>query len=610
MKRKGFNFPILVKLTLLIFTLLGGIGLTTAWQNAKLFSEISSQREEQSNLNLVNSQSYVVEVLIRLYSSKIKSFGLDLVKESIDSEEISEVIKTNFIHDPDLLYLVVKKRENGVSSVVQSLSNEQVLEKSKLPGSYFDDVFAEIEFPEDKVFIGEIPVFNVGRNIPMLQIGIPILKNEAGVYTHIAISYVRLGRLQKAFAKESGERTLYLIDSKGKVVAHPDEKFAVSAKNFSSLGVVKDALKSKLRSKQKYYEHEDGSNHLAVFAKTPFGLIVIAEAPEAKILAPAKIVKDQSYYLLGIVLSLAFFLVFAFSTTITNPIEKLLGFTKEISQGNFEIEVSKEIKSRDEVGSLAVAFDTMVSGLRERDKIKNMFNKFHGSSVTEELLKTSLDLKGTSKEVIVFFSDIRGFTDFSEHHTAEEVVSMLNSYFEVMVGIITKYGGVVDKFVGDAIMAVWGVPQAGENDTFKAVTACLEMRKGLEEFNTKRIEIGEQPIKMGIGLHSGRVVSGTIGSTERMEFTVIGDTVNTSARIEASTKAFGTDLLISQTIVDQIKDHFIINVAGECEVKGKAEALKLCKVAGYIDENGQPVIVKTPYSDYEAQKADKVKIAS
>jgi len=125
-----------------------------------------------------------------------------------------------------------------------------------------------------------------------------------------------------------------------------------------------------------------------------------------------------------------------------------------------------------------------------------------------------------------------------------------------------------------------------------------------------RFSRGQGPITIGIGIHCGEAVAGTIGSKSRLEYTIIGDTVNQASRLEASTKAFGVDLLISQEMYEKVKDAFIIELAGTAEVKGKSEPLKMYRVRGYIDENGQPVIVQTPYSEYQAEAADKVKIAS
>ncbi|MCK6598245.1 MAG: adenylate/guanylate cyclase domain-containing protein, partial [Bdellovibrionaceae bacterium] len=159
-------------------------------------------------------------------------------------------------------------------------------------------------------------------------------------------------------------------------------------------------------------------------------------------------------------------------------------------------------------------------------------------------------------------------------------------------------------------MAVWGVPKSSPKDAQNAVKACLEMRKALAELNEKRLKRNESPIQIGMGLHYGTAISGTIGSEERMEYTIIGNTVNTGSRIESSTKAFGSDLLVSDTVLEKVKDDFLSEFAGAAEVKGRSEPLKLHKIRGFKKVNGEFEIVVTPYSDYEPEAADKVKIAS
>jgi adenylate cyclase len=378
--------------------------------------------------------------------------------------------------------------------------------------------------------------------------------------------------------------------------------------DLSAMTIVKDAISSNIRVKQKYYKTSD-EKILGAFAKTATDLIIISELPMSVVYAPSLLVKKSSYYVLALSLSISFFFIFLFSQSLTLPIEKLLEITKEIASGNFNIEARKVIKAHDEVGLLAIAFDDMTLGLKERDKMKTLFNKFHGTAVTEELLKNEVGLGGKRKNVTVFFSDIRGFTDMSEKNTSEEIVSMLNEYFEVMVHVINKNGGVVDKFIGDAIMAVWGVPNEDENDAINAVKACLEMRLALSTLNESRINRGLVPIKIGMGLHSGEAISGQIGSSERMEFTVIGDAVNTASRIEGSTKSFGTDLLISTEVVSKIGDRYLLDQAGSAKVQGKKDQLTLFKVRGVLF-NGQEQIIETPYSSYEAVEDKKSKIAS
>jgi adenylate cyclase len=337
--------------------------------------------------------------------------------------------------------------------------------------------------------------------------------------------------------------------------------------------------------------------------------MIVAQTSEEIILEPANLAKRKSIFITGLVISASLFLIFIFTMTLIKPIEILATIIKVVARGNFSVSARRLIKSKDEVGDLAVAFDKMTEGLKERDKVKTLFSKFHGSTIAEDLMNKKIGIGGSNKEVTVFFSDIRGFTNFSESRTPEEVVEMLNEYFGIMVRIIQQNHGIVDKFIGDAIMAVWGAPKGSGRDPFNTVKACLEMRKGLEELNRKRIAKGTPPIMIGMGVHTGRAISGTIGSDERMEYTVIGDAVNMASRIESSTKAFGVDLLVSESTAHLIEGEFALDLAGSAEVKGKAQPLKLYRVVGYKSKTGEIIPITTPYSDYEKEKADKVKIA-
>ncbi|HEX4923501.1 MAG TPA: adenylate/guanylate cyclase domain-containing protein, partial [Bdellovibrionales bacterium] len=487
---------------------------------------------------------------------------------------------------------------------------------------YIDSVRSVRKFPILEAFVKDKPIIRnsslparkseSGEAIqqpPLLTIAIPLVKDELQRTTHVVLADLAVNRLQQIFATIS-EREIYLVDEKGQILAHPNEEWLTNAYSAADIPVVAAALRQSVRAKQEkaFTDPHDGRRIRGAFAKTAFDVTVIAQVDENVILEPARAVRRNVIMITGVVLSAAFFFVFLFSVTLTAPIERLVEMAREVARGNFD--AKSDVNSKDEVGELAQAFDDMTIGLKERDKIKNVFNKFHGSSITEDLLQGDLSLGGSNKEVTVFFSDIRDFTKFSEGHSPEEVVNMLNEYFAIMVGIINKNHGVVDKFIGDAIMAVWGAPKSTGNDQYNAVKACLEMRIALNELNERRAVRGQTPIKIGIGIHSGRAISGTIGSSERMEYTVIGDTVNMTSRIESSTKAFGTDLLVSDVTAELVKEKFILEFAGSAEVKGKSEALKLFKVRGFIDEAGQPVIVKTPFSDYTAEGADKVKVVA
>ncbi len=612
LKNIKFRIPIALKLISITAGLLlvtaGGITL----QSTGAFENISELREKDSNRDQSLARATEVEGVMSNYIDKINMIASLMTKEYSSPSERDQALELTFRRDRDLVSVEVISLQKTKSNRVV---NQEYLAQYQLDESYIE-VLRERQketrsFPFEAIFAGMVEIRNssTAGAAPLITIGLPLVQDDFGKITQIAVADIRLDRLQQVFGNIS-ERTMYLIDREGRLLAHPDEEKVFKSVSMTESPVVEAALKSQVRQgeRENYTSPEDGRTYIGAYTRTPMGVTVIAEASRDVILEGARKVRREAFYTTGRVLSVALFLIFVFSITLTGPIEKLVMMTTEVAQGNFD--VKSDLKASDEVGQLGRAFDSMLEGLKERDKVKNLMNKFHGSSITDDLMKGDLQLGGSRKEVTVFFSDIRDFTKFSEGHTPEEVVEMLNEYFQIMVGIINRSGGVVDKFIGDAIMAVWGAPTASERDSQNAIRACIEMRESLAKLNELRASRGTVPIKIGMGLHRGDAISGTIGSEERMEYTVIGDAVNQAARIEASTKAFGTDLLISDSLADTVASEFVIEEAGKVEVKGKSKPLTLFKVRGYINEAGEPVLVKTAFSDYEAEGDDKVKMAS
>lgn len=593
--------------------LLIGVTAPIALRSSKFFEETSRQREESINLDFAAARQTEIENILATIYDKTKTTGLILYKMAGQENVVNEDFEINFKRDKSFISLEVLKIEGTSIQSVARRAKEEVLKPFGLDANYMTMVRSQ--FPILNVIQGKFEIQNSSypKGPAMFTIGVPIVTDPVTKkITHIAIASIELAVLQKPFS-EIKERTYFVTDKRGVLLAHSDEKKAMARYNLAQTEIVKIANASVTpRGQRPFKDIETGEKAFGAYAKTSFGVIVFSQISEEIILEPAREVKRRAFFIAGMFLSGALFIVFLFSMTLTSPIEKLVELIGIVSKGNFDVKATTAVKSifKDEVGELAMAFDNMTDGLKERDKVKTLFSKFHGSSVTDDLLQNDIGVGGQTKDVIIFFSDIRGFTAFSEKRSPEEVVAMLNEYFAVMVGIINKHSGVVDKFIGDAIMAVWGAPKGSDRDAHLAVRACIEMRKGLDTLNEKRIAQGQPPLMIGMGLHAGAAISGTIGSDERMEYTVIGNTVNTGSRIEASTKAFGTDLLISDTVFQRIQDDFMTEYAGAAEVKGRSEALKLFKVRGYKDENGQMVEVKTAYSDYESEKADKVKIAA
>lgn len=259
----------------------------------------------------------------------------------------------------------------------------------------------------------------------------------------------------------------------------------------------------------------------------------------------------------------------------TKPIHKLTESTKNISKGDYTQSV--EIISNDEFGILADTFNDMTKSLAEKEFMRDTFGKVVDPYVRDYLMKGNVVLGGETREITVMFCDIRSFTSMSESMEPSDVVLLLNEYFTALGKCIRKNHGVINKYIGDAIMAIFGAPVESENHAMDAYNSAIEMRAALEELNKSFEARGIQKIRFGIGIHSGKVLAGNIGAENRMEYTVIGDTVNTSSRIESLCKEYKTDLLISESTVnlltEEIKNglHFV----DEASIRGKEKKIKL-----------------------------------
>ena len=201
-------------------------------------------------------------------------------------------------------------------------------------------------------------------------------------------------------------------------------------------------------------------------------------------------------------------------------------------------------------------------------------------------------LGGRSTNATVLFSDIRGFTTLAESYGAQGTVSLLNEYFTIMVDCIQRENGMLDKFIGDAIMAGFGIPIPGDNDEDNAVKAAISMITELNKWNVERIKAGKAPVHMGIGLNTDNVVSGNIGSPKRMDFTMIGDGVNLAARLESACKQYSAQILISESTFNKLKGTYRIRDIDDVIVKGKTKPVRICEVLDYHTDETFPNLME------------------
>ncbi|GAA4387893.1 adenylate/guanylate cyclase domain-containing protein [Tsukamurella soli] len=242
---------------------------------------------------------------------------------------------------------------------------------------------------------------------------------------------------------------------------------------------------------------------------------------------------------IGVAVTIAGALVLLVTRSVTEPIADLRDAADRVSGGDVDVRVP--VTATDEIGTLARSFNAMVAGLRERERIRTAFGTYVDRSVADHILAVGDDSLATGEEVEItaMFLDVRGFTGYTEHHPAREVVAMLNRLFATAVPIIRAHGGYVDKFVGDGLLAVFGVPYRHPDHAERALGAALAIAAAVDA------RPGDEP-RIGIGLNSGTVVVGNIGGAGRFDFTVIGDAVNVAARVESATRQTGDTVLLSE----------------------------------------------------------------
>lgn len=263
---------------------------------------------------------------------------------------------------------------------------------------------------------------------------------------------------------------------------------------------------------------------------------------------------------------------------ISTPIRHLVQACQSVAKGNLQTEV--DVTTKDETGVLAHNFNQMIAGLRERDKIRDTFGRYMTQQVSDAILKGDVKLGGETRDLTLMMSDIRGFTTLSEAMSPEMLVNFLNRYFSVMIDCIIRHDGVVDKFMGDAILVTYGAPVRDPEHPIKAVLTALDMREKMVMFNEELISEGFRPIRIGIGANTGVAVTGNIGSESRMEYTVIGDTVNATQRTEDLTKEFKTDILISDATAARLDGRFILGEPFRITLRGRTQESLIYPVIG------------------------------
>lgn len=281
-------------------------------------------------------------------------------------------------------------------------------------------------------------------------------------------------------------------------------------------------------------------------------------------------------------LILVLLLLHNFARRMTKPIVILADAAQAVEKGKLEgiVLPNFSLKRSDEIATLCHAFEQMINGLKEKEKVKGVLNKVVSPEIAREILKGNVHLGGEERVITVLFADIRHFTRMSQSMTPSEVIEMLNNCMTRVSHVIDEHGGVIDKYVGDEVMALFGAPLACPDSPLSAVRCALAIIDELKAWNTGRSAKGLPPIEMGIGLHTGNVLAGNMGAENRLNYTVLGRNVNLAARLCSA--AQGMQILISKDTLeaDDVKAHVEVEKLGAQSFKGFDGQIEVFSVLG------------------------------
>lgn len=449
-------------------------------------------------------------------------------------------------------------------------------------------ILISILFAESALLVG----------VPLWRKWISKLWNRALRFVSTVFNGVRFAR--RIASLSTGWRvvlslgSLIVLGTIAPVIQMPDLRYAVSAMALLVFyGTVGSLIVTVLRSSPSL---KNSMRWIAISATLPFILsyvishwedigqpFVFARLPTAH--AVQGLVNYSLFW--GVSVFLALHLNKILADALIEPMREIMSKVKMIETGDFAARTVAS--SNDELGTLARAVNHMAEGLQRREFIEKTFSRYVDEKIAKRILGGSEDeinIAGQKMNATVLFSDIRGFTTLSEQLPPEEVVQVLNTYFSKMVATVKSHGGVIDKFIGDAMLCVWGVPHPVENGTLQAVRCALEMQKEMKVLNEEFSARGLPSLGVGIGINVGSVVAGSLGSSDRMEYTVIGDVVNTAQRVES--KAPAGSVLLTDPTYQTFREAIEAESMGEFSLKGKAVPMTLWSVKR-VKEKTEPL---------------------
>lgn len=388
--------------------------------------------------------------------------------------------------------------------------------------------------------------------------------------------------IDDAFARKLKETTLLEVTFIGGTATTPGEVLATTLHPELARTVAAQAQPA----------HPDESRLVRLAAEpyvTAFQTLPLLEGSSARIalqrsldaeLAPARALERIMLLVSLTALAVAIFAALGVARGLSHPLRQLTAQTRRVGSGDYTARL--ELPRADELGQLATAFNEMTAGLAERDRVRDLLDKNVSPEVAAQLLRDGASLGGEEREVTVLFADLRGFTPLSEKLPPRELIGLLNRYLDRMSAEIESNGGIIDKFIGDEIMALFGAPLAEPDAADRAIRAALAMEQALQQLNQEFRAEGRPELALGVGINTARVVAGNIGSHRRLNYSVIGDGVNVAARLQTLTRTadYASNILVSAATLTAARGAYITRPLGQVALKGRREPVEIHAVSG------------------------------
>jgi adenylate cyclase len=500
------------------------------------------------------------------------------------------------------LRIIINEEKNKKESWHYLDSEGRTLESEKLANNEITFDFKTREWynkalDTQSLSWSNIYIFSITK-LPGIAASYP-LQSTDGKYIGVIGSDIHIKSMSEILQKNSFSGLSMIMNRKGEVIAHPTEKETAKIVGTEAQLVTLEELPNKLgvTAYKKFIEYQknrftfdfNGEQYIANYSEFNDALFknwtFCSLVPINVFVGKVKETQHRILIISFLILFSSTFIMAVLAHRISRPIQSLVDQANRIR--NFDLSNPIEVNSSIvEIQKLQIAISRMRSSLEA-------FAKFIPKTLVRRLIEKGTDVRigGKSKRLTVFFSDIAGFTTISETFPADKLMTHLSEYFDELTGIVLNEHGTIDKYIGDAIMAFWGAPNADRMHALHACKTALFCQKRLTDLNRKWLFEKVPPFYTRIGLHTGDAIVGNLGSSERMNYTILGDTVNLAARLEGVNKQYGTNIIISQAVFKEVQELAIVRPLDIVSVKGKNEGVAIYELVAL--QGTDPLLLPT-----------------